>query len=391
MTLLHCLRSSLPDPTSPTSNIPLIALTSLTTLCLLHLTRLALSAPALTTRGPTSTVLPHLSEAARKELEYPPDILPGGRDVDTPYGSIRVYEWGPEDGEKILMVHGITTPCLALGGLAHGLVEKGYRVMLFDLFGRGYSDTPTSLPHDLRLYTTQLLLVLSSSSLPWCVPGGFTLLGYSLGGGIASGFASYFPHLVRKLVLLAPAGLIRPQHMSSRSKVLYCTGLIPESWLVWLCERRLLAGPMYAKENKAPASVLDAELPGQEGVPNPGFTPLSLTRPHLTVPQAVQWQLRHHPGFVPAFLSCIRYAPITGQQEIWERLRKGRTDEVLLVVGTEDPIVLPGEVREDAEKLLGEGRVRYVEVGAAHDFVVTDVGEVVGVVDESLGGEEKVE
>ncbi|OBT92133.1 hypothetical protein VE01_10089 [Pseudogymnoascus verrucosus] len=391
MTLLHCLRSSLPDPSS-TSNIPLIALTSLTTLSLLHLTRLALSAPALTTRGPTSTLLPHLSQAAREGLEYPPDILPGGRDVDTPYGSIRVHEWGPETGPKILMVHGITTPCLALGGLAHGLVEKGYRVMLFDLFGRGYSDTPTSLPHDLRLYTTQLLLVLSSSSLPWCVPGGFTLLGYSLGGGIASGFASYFPHLVSKLILLAPAGLIRPQHMSSRSTVLYCTGLIPESWLVWLCERRLLAGPMYAKENKAPASVLDAELPGQEGVPNPDFTPLSLTRPYLTVPEAVQWQLRHHPGFVPAFLSCIRYAPITGQQEIWERLRRGRTDEVLLVVGTEDPIVLPDEVREDAEKLLGEGRVRYVEVGAAHDFVITDVGEVVEAVVEFLeGGKGKVE
>lgn len=49
------------------------------------------------------------------------------------YGSIRVYEWGPSDGHKILLVHGITTPCLALGGLAHGLVEKGYRVMLFVL------------------------------------------------------------------------------------------------------------------------------------------------------------------------------------------------------------------------------------------------------------------
>lgn len=36
------------------------------------------------------------------ELPYPPDALPGARDVDTPYGSIRVYEWGPEDGRKVL-------------------------------------------------------------------------------------------------------------------------------------------------------------------------------------------------------------------------------------------------------------------------------------------------
>jgi hypothetical protein len=32
------------------------------------------------------------------------------------YGTIRVYEWGPEKGRKILFLHGITTPCVALGG-----------------------------------------------------------------------------------------------------------------------------------------------------------------------------------------------------------------------------------------------------------------------------------
>jgi hypothetical protein len=47
------------------------------------------------------------------------------------YGAIRVYEWGPEDGRKVLLVHGVTTSCLTLGAIAHGLVEKGCRVMLF--------------------------------------------------------------------------------------------------------------------------------------------------------------------------------------------------------------------------------------------------------------------
>jgi pimeloyl-ACP methyl ester carboxylesterase len=63
----------------------------------------------------------------------PLDVLPGARDVQTPYGSIRVYEWGPEDGPKVLLVHGITTPCISLGGLAHAFVDRGCRVMLFDL------------------------------------------------------------------------------------------------------------------------------------------------------------------------------------------------------------------------------------------------------------------
>ena len=64
-------------------------------------------------------------------LPYPPDALPGARDVDSPYGSIRVYEWGPEDGEKILLIHGISTPSIALTDLANKLVGKGCRVMLF--------------------------------------------------------------------------------------------------------------------------------------------------------------------------------------------------------------------------------------------------------------------
>lgn len=54
------------------------------------------------------------------DLPYPPDVLPGARDVDSPYGSLRVYEWGPEDGRKVLMVHGISTPCISLGNLVSG-------------------------------------------------------------------------------------------------------------------------------------------------------------------------------------------------------------------------------------------------------------------------------
>ena len=51
--------------------------------------------------------------------------------MQTPFGSLRVYEWGPEDGRKVLFVHGISTPCLSLGLLAQELVDRGCRVMLF--------------------------------------------------------------------------------------------------------------------------------------------------------------------------------------------------------------------------------------------------------------------
>lgn len=66
-----------------------------------------------------------------EELPYPPDAFPGGRDVETAYGNIKVFEWGPENGEKVLLIHGIGTPCLALGDMAWEFVRKGYRVMMF--------------------------------------------------------------------------------------------------------------------------------------------------------------------------------------------------------------------------------------------------------------------
>ena len=72
-----------------------------------------------------------LSVQEAEALPYPPDAYPGARDVASPYGSLRVYEWGPEDGRKIVMIHGITNPSVALGGVAEGLVDRGCRVILF--------------------------------------------------------------------------------------------------------------------------------------------------------------------------------------------------------------------------------------------------------------------
>lgn len=65
--------------------------------------------------SPKKTLLPQLSEQEAADLPYPPDVLPGARDVDSPHGSLRVYEWGPQDGRKVLLVHGISTPCISLG------------------------------------------------------------------------------------------------------------------------------------------------------------------------------------------------------------------------------------------------------------------------------------
>lgn len=72
--------------------------------------------------------------AADGNHPYPLDVMPGGRTVATAYGAMRIFEWGPEHGERVLFLHGIGTPCLALGDLADDFVGKGCRVMLFGEF-----------------------------------------------------------------------------------------------------------------------------------------------------------------------------------------------------------------------------------------------------------------
>lgn len=56
----------------------------------------------------------------------------------TPYGTMRVYEWGPEEGKKVVVIHGDTTPAPMLGPIAEVLVKRGCRVILFGKSASNY-------------------------------------------------------------------------------------------------------------------------------------------------------------------------------------------------------------------------------------------------------------
>ncbi|GME39649.1 putative alpha beta hydrolase family protein [Neofusicoccum parvum] len=344
--------------------------------------------------SPRTTLLPTLSPEEASQLPYPPDVLPGARDVTTPYGSLRVYEWGPEDGEKVLLVHGISTPSVALAAIAEALARRGKRVMLFDLFGRGYSDAPADLPYDSRLYTTQILLAITSSPLPWTgAHAQFSIVGYSLGGGVAADFFSHFPHLVSSLVLLAPAGLIRRSHLSWKSTLLYDNPLLPDRLALQLIARRLYtppSPPTAGSTSDAASSAAQAEA-GQalrrdrRGSMQSHPAPLLPGRPNVTAAAAVNWQLAHHPGFAQAFASSIRHAPVYAQHPRWRALGDrlsaeavdAATKKVLLVLGSVDPVVVAEEVRADAEEALGPRNVETVVVEAGHELPMSVPGEVV--------------
>ncbi|RMZ79200.1 hypothetical protein DV738_g3508, partial [Chaetothyriales sp. CBS 135597] len=304
--------------------------------------------------SPRVTLLPGLSAEEQAKLPYPPDTFPGARDVDTPYGSIRVYEFGPESGRKVVLVHGISTPCLSLGAVANGLVERGARVLLFDLFGRGFSDSPADLPQDLRLFTTQILLALASSPLSWTGAGSgkFSIIGYSLGGGIAAGFTAYFPNLVDKLILIAPAGLVRQKHVTLTNKILYSEGIIPEPILLSLVRRRLrtpLSGP------RQPPPQLQNQQQEEQAAENTTLSVEAAAYPQITIDRAVVHQVDHHAGFPAAFVSSFRYGPIRDQDLVWQKVGQHLTatnSKALVLLGERDGIIHAEEIQEDAARVL---------------------------------------
>ena len=238
--------------------------------------------------SPLKSLLPKLSPAEAISLPYPPDAYPGIRDVASPYGNLRVYEWGPEDGRKVLLVHGIWTPCIAVGAIAHGLADRGCRVMMLDLPGRGYSDTPIPTPHSIRLYTTTILLALTSSPLAWTGNGErFSLIGYSLGGAIVASFTSYFPSLISSLVLLAPGGLIRQNRILLLNKILYNTGLISETTLERIVMRRVRSGDLSIridpKKKQTMGSAVAGEIPQERKEDASDQPTLSRIRPEVKI------------------------------------------------------------------------------------------------------------
>lgn len=395
-----------------------------------------------TIAGPLRSVLPNLSSEQLARLDYPPDIFPGARDVQTPvsgscpsrfvtvvsgdspgpnlssiqYGSIRVYEFGPMTGRKVLMVHGISTSCQTLGRIARQLVDcAGCRVMLFDLFGRGFSDGVGDLPHDERLYCSQMLCALASSPLSWTGEDAFDLLGYSMGGGVAVHFATAFHGMIRSLILLAPAGLIRPQRFGVAARLIFTSGIIPERLLSSVTRRRLrrpLASGQKARQQrlsltKTPpgATVASEETSTVMGMAakeatDPNGIALETHQPEtqgvvwsMQVGRYVRWMLSHHDGFIPAFMSCIRYAPLVGQNISWSELarlvcgkdkaRNGRSLPLCVILGHHDDVVDASDYEIDALPLFsgpGFENMTWTVVPGGHDFPMTYSRHVLRVV-----------
>lgn len=121
--------------------------------------------------------------------------------LDLPSGRTHYRVDGPPSGPVVVLVPGATLPMFVWDGLAEPLVEAGYRVVRYDLLGRGASAVPR-VAYGADLYRRQLVELLQRLD----VAGPIHLLGLAFGAIIAADFADRHRERLASLTYVAPDG-----------------------------------------------------------------------------------------------------------------------------------------------------------------------------------------
>lgn len=123
-------------------------------------------------------------------------------------GPIRMHylEFGDKEGHPVVFLHG-SGPGNSAWANFHlnkdTFAAAGFRVIMPDMIGFGYSDKPLNLgDYSLQLFCDTLMSGLEALGVESC-----SFVGNSLGGGVAIKVALDNPGFVKKLILMGPGCL----------------------------------------------------------------------------------------------------------------------------------------------------------------------------------------
>jgi pimeloyl-ACP methyl ester carboxylesterase len=111
---------------------------------------------------------------------------------------------GPDTGRVVVLVHGFSVPSYIWDSTSTALSAAGYRVIRYDLFGRGWSDRPDAA-YDGAMYDAQLDELLDSLRITQPID----LVGLSFGGFVTSHYVAGHAARVRTLTMVDPASSAR--------------------------------------------------------------------------------------------------------------------------------------------------------------------------------------
>ncbi len=159
-------------------------------------------------------------------------------------------------GPVVLFIHGILGSHRSWAQLIDR-IDDNHRVIVPDLFGHGESAKPVG-DYSLGAHAATMRDLLDRLGIERV-----TLVGHSLGGGIAMEFRYLFPQRVERLVLVASGGLGREVNPVLRSATLPgAEWVLPLIASGWVRARAESAGRVMSRAGWRPGSDISAIWPG---------------------------------------------------------------------------------------------------------------------------------
>jgi len=162
------------------------------------------------------------------------EAVPEGKYADVGGGiTMHYHEAGSGDRGVILFAHGSGPGASGWSNFKGNypfLAEHGYRTLVPDTMGYGYSTKPEDGTFSLDDVATQYKALLDALGVDRAI-----VVGNSQGGAIAITMALNYPKLVDKLVLMAPGGLetretyMEMEGIKAMIRVLYKEGISKET------------------------------------------------------------------------------------------------------------------------------------------------------------------
>jgi pimeloyl-ACP methyl ester carboxylesterase len=210
---------------------------------------------------------------------------------------------GPEDGQPVVLVHGMTGPSFIWDHQFDALAQAGFRVLRYDLYGRGYSDRP-ACRYDENLFDRQLLELLDALGITRPAD----IVGLSMGGAVTVRFLDRHPERVRRFALFAPSGF--PVHVPLKYAAMHWPGV--GEWMMKAVGDRYLASGVARR--------------------------MRLTPEQKQVFEALYVDQMRYRGHKRALLSTLRHTPLLTLESVYENAgKKGRKG--MLFWGTADHVI----------------------------------------------------
>jgi pimeloyl-ACP methyl ester carboxylesterase len=255
----------------------------------------------------------------------------------------RWYEPETSNNEIVVLVHGFSTPHFVWNGLKGFLLDSGYRVLVYDHFGRGFSEKP-DIPYDKNLFVNSLRGLLDHQMIEKPVH----LVGYSMGGPVVAHFTKAYPKSVKSMALIAPAGFMN----ESPSAYMWSIKPLIGEWF-W----NIFGTMIVFQGNEEDGSPARSD-------------PLALSKEDFISQARYQMQFK---GFINALLSTVRNFNLFDAEKVFTEIGKLNIP-TLTIWGTED-VVVPFQGSDGLINSIPHSEL-FIIKGGQHDVTFAEPTEV---------------